>query len=102
MTWSSTDICARCKIPRKAHMPGAHFSFGKSGFSSGGTRELPVLAVTCGDMVNCLAFIESGETVPGLCDPLPPRSLAFFNDRWTALHGTRSGLRKPHFAKEAA
>jgi hypothetical protein len=65
---------------------------------NGRKRGDATLAVTCGTLSSCTAFIEPGEPVPALTESLPPRSLEFFNDRWNEMHGADSKLRRPHFA----
>lgn len=101
MTRLKTDRCERCHQERADHLPGATYSYGKSGFSSGGTHESPVVAVTSGTLSSCVAFIEPGERVPRLTESLPERSLEFFNLRWLELHGAKSSLKRPRFGMPA-
>lgn len=97
--WRPEDLCARCRDMRKLHMHKATYtSFHASGYSNGGGTQRPILAVTSGEMSTCVAFIEPGESVPGLTGILPPKSLQFFNERWLAMHGAKSKLSRPLFA----
>lgn len=98
--FTDPDKCAKCGDSRKAHKNKDSFSyFHASGYSSGGGRDMPILAVTSADMSSCVAFIEPGETFTLLDKRLPPKSLVYFNAQWLELHGPNTKLRKPWFAR---
>lgn len=95
--WNKADICERCKETRKEHMPPRLVANWRRPMDGKAPPQI-TLAVTCGSLSSCTAFIEPGEPVPSLTETLPPKSLAFFNDRWNELHGEHSKLKRPHFA----